>query len=82
MADRQFIEAKLKAEEMLPAIDMALAKLGARVNEVDRERIDALVTDVRAAIEKPNLQRLKKRLVELDDATQELATMLLESLMG
>jgi molecular chaperone DnaK len=82
MADRQFIEAKLKAEEMLPAIDMALAKLGAQVSEADRERIDALVADVRAAIEKPNLQRLKKRLVDLDDATQELATMLLESLMG
>jgi molecular chaperone DnaK len=82
MADRQFIEAKLKAEEMLPAIDMALAKLGAQVSEADRERIDALVTDVRAAIERPNLQRLKKRLVELDDATQELATLLLESLMG
>jgi molecular chaperone DnaK len=82
MADRQFIEAKLKAEEMLPAIDMALAKLGGQVPEADRARIDALVTDVRAAIEATNLQRLKKRLIELDDATQELATMLLESLMS
>jgi molecular chaperone DnaK len=81
MADRQFIEAKLKAEEMLPAIDMALAKLGGQVPEADRARIDALVAEVRAAIEATNLQRLKKRLVELDDATQELATMLLESLM-
>jgi molecular chaperone DnaK len=82
MADRQFVEARLKAEEMLPAIDMALAKLGDQVPAADRERIDALVGEVRAAIEATNLQRLKKRLNELDDATQELATLLLESLMA
>jgi molecular chaperone DnaK len=82
MADRQFVEAKLKAEEMLPAIDMAFQKLGSQVPVADRERIDALVADVRAAISETNLQRLKKRLGELDDATQELATLLLESLMA
>jgi molecular chaperone DnaK len=82
MADRQFVEARLKAEEMLPAIDMAMAKLGGQVPEADRERIGALVGEVRAAIEATNLQRLKKRLNELDDATQELATLLLESLMA
>ncbi|HVE15568.1 MAG TPA: Hsp70 family protein [Chthoniobacterales bacterium] len=82
MADRQFVEARLKAEEMLPAIDMALMKLEGQVPPSDRERIEALVTEVRGAIEAQNLQRLKKRLGELDDATQELATLLLESLMS
>ncbi len=82
MADRQFVEAKLKAEEMLPAIDMALVKLSGQVPSDDRERIEALVAEVRGAIEDQHLQRLKKRLVELDDATQELATLLLESLMA
>jgi molecular chaperone DnaK len=82
MADRQFVEARLKAEEMLPAIDMALVKLEGQVPAADRERIEALVTEVRSAIENQNLQRLKKRLGELDDATQELATLLLESLMA
>jgi molecular chaperone DnaK len=82
MADRQFVEAKLKAEEMLPAIDMAFQKLGAQIPVADRERIDALVAEVRLAIDEQHFQRLKKRLVELDDATQELATLLLESLMA
>ncbi|MGH8047279.1 MAG: Hsp70 family protein [Chthoniobacterales bacterium] len=82
MAGRQFVEARLKAEEMLPAVDMAFEKLGDQIPVADRERIDALVADIRSAIEQQNLQRLKKRLGELDDATQELATLLLESLMA
>jgi molecular chaperone DnaK len=82
MADRQFVEARLKAEEMLPAIDMALMKLAGQVPPADQERIDALVAEVRSAIADRHLQRLKKRLTELDDATQELATLLLESLMA
>ncbi|HEY8901458.1 MAG TPA: Hsp70 family protein [Chthoniobacterales bacterium] len=81
MADRQFAEQKLKAEEMLPAIDMAFEKLGSELSPAERARIETLVGEVRAAIEKPNLQRLKKKIAELDDATQELATLLLESLM-
>jgi molecular chaperone DnaK len=82
MADRQFVEARLKAEEMLPAIDMALMKLAGQVPAADKVRIDALVAEVRGAIADRHLQRLKKRLTELDDATQELATLLLESLMA
>ncbi len=81
MADRQFAEAKLKAEEMLPAIDMAFEKLGAELSPPERARIEALVAEVHEAIENPNLQRLKKKTAELDDATQELATLLLESLL-
>ena len=81
MADRQFVEAKLKAEEMLPAIDMALAKIGGRLSDADRGRILALVAEVRRAVEETNLPQLKGLLAELDDATQELATRLLESLM-
>jgi molecular chaperone DnaK len=81
MADRQFAEAKLKAEEMFPAIDMAFQKLGNELPAEDRTRIEALVAEVRDAIANPNLQRLKKKIAQLDDATQELATLLLESLM-
>ncbi len=81
MADRQFAEAKLKAEEMLPAIDMAFEKLGAELPGSERARIEAVVAEVREAIANPNLQRLKKKIAELDDETQELATRLLESLM-
>jgi molecular chaperone DnaK len=82
MAGRQFVEAKLKAEEMLPAIDMAFEKLGHQIPAADRARIETLVAEVRTAIEVQDLPCLKKRLGDLDDATQELATLLLESLMA
>ncbi len=82
MADRQLAEAKLKAEEMLPAIDAAYAQLGDELPPGERERIDAIAESVRAAMAEGHLAKLKKRLAELDEATQDLATRLLEKLMG
>ena len=82
MGDRQFVEARLKAEEMLPAIEMALVKIGDQIPSADRVRIDALTGEVQAAIGSADLPQLKSLLTELDDATQELATRLLESLMS
>lgn len=81
MSERIFTETRIKAEEMLPAIHTALERMGNEIPTSERERIEALVADVQSAIEKENTQRLKKLLNELDDATQDLATMLLESLM-
>ncbi len=82
MAGRQLAEAKLKAQEMLPAIDAAYAQLGERLSATERARIDGIVSNVKVAMEEGNLQRLKKLLAELDDATQDLAVLLLESLAG
>ncbi len=81
MNERIFTETKLKAEEMLPAIDAAFEQLGDSLSSDERARIEALVAEVRELIAKKNLQRLKRKLGELDDATQDLATLLLESLM-
>ncbi len=82
MNERIFTETKLKAEEMLPAIDAAFEQLGDQLPAADRTRIEELVAEVRALIERKNLNGLKRKLSELDDATQELATILIESLMG
>ncbi len=82
MNERIFTETKLKAEEMLPAIDAAFEQLGDQLPTEDRVRIEELVAEVRALIERKNLNGLKRKLGELDDATQELATILIESLMG
>ncbi len=81
MSERIFTETRIKAEEMLPAIQTALDRMGADIPAEDRQRITSLVAEVETAIEKENSQRLKKLLTTLDDATQELATLLIESLM-
>jgi molecular chaperone DnaK len=82
MDDRQFAEAVLKADEMLPAVVVALEKLGPDVDADERAAIAALVEDVRAAKADRSLARLKKSLLALDVATEPLAAKLIERLIG
>lgn len=81
MDDRQFAEACLKAEEMLPAVDIALAQLGAEATPEEREAISLVVEKVGRAKEVRSLQKLKSALVELDKLTEPLAARLVEAVM-
>jgi molecular chaperone DnaK len=80
MNERVWTEARLKAEELLPAVEAALATLGDAVPsgeaasvreraELVRQRLGSAVHDARA---------LKTANAALDDATQTLAVMLIE----
>jgi len=80
MDDRQFAEAKLKADEMLPAIEVALASV--EVDLAELQTIREAEQAVRKAIENRSLQKLKSSLARLDDATQSLAARLMEKAMG
>ena len=80
MDDRQFAEAKLKADEMLPAIEVALASV--EVDPAELQTIREAEQAVRKAIENRSLQKLKSSLARLDDATQSLAARLMEKAMG
>ncbi len=51
MDERVFTEACLKADEMLPAVDKALERLGAEVSTEERGEIQRLVGEVQAARE-------------------------------
>jgi molecular chaperone DnaK len=82
MSERIFTETRIKAEEMIPAVEMALERMREQISTEERERITALVNEVRSAIAAQNTQKLKKLISALDDATQDLATLLLESLMA
>ena len=82
MDERIFTEAKLKADEMLPAIDSALAQLGDEVPEDVRAGILDLVVKARAAVESGATDDLKKHLRELDLLTEPLAAALLEKAMS
>ncbi len=82
MDERVFTEARLKAEEMLPAIDSALAQLGDEVPADIRAAIFDLVKKTRAALEARSTADLKTRLRELDTLTEPLAAALLEKAMA
>ncbi len=81
MDDRQFAEACLKADEMLPAVDAALEKLGDEIDAEEREAIAALVARVGVAREARSLQKMKSALRDLDTLTEPLAARLVEALM-
>lgn len=80
MNERIWTEAKLKAEELLPAVDEALALVG---TEVDATEIRACAAKVRALLDSPihDARALKEANAALDDATQSLAVLLVERAM-
>ena len=82
MDERVFTEARLKADEMLPAIDSALSQLGDEVPAEVRTAISALVEKTRAALEARCTAELKAHLRELDTLTEPLAAALLEKAMA
>jgi len=78
MSERVFTEAKIKAEEILPAIEVALLKLGDTVSSEERQDIERLQSETREAMEARDANRLKRLIEKLDDATEPLAVKLLE----
>jgi molecular chaperone DnaK len=82
MDERVFTEARLKADEMLPAIDSALAQLGEGVSAEVRAAILELAGKARSAIESHATAELKNHLRELDALTEPLAAALLEKAMA
>ena len=79
--DRIFTEAKMKADELLPAVQKALAQVGADLSEDERAAISARVSEVERALALGAAQPLKAANAALDEATQRLATLLIERAM-
>ena len=82
MDERIFTEAKLKADEMLPAVDIALNALGDEVPGEVRAAIFALVEKIRSALQTRSTADLKNLLRELDAVTEPLAAALIEKTLG
>ncbi len=84
---RLLTEARLKANEMLPAVRHALGLAGDGLEAPQRAEIDARIAEVTAALAAAepegsgDLPRLQKAIAALDAATQELATLLIEQAM-
>ena len=81
MNDRVFTEASLKAAELLPAVRMALAQVGAALPETDRAEITRCAAEVENALAAGGAPGLKKAVASLDAATQHLAAILVEQAM-
>jgi molecular chaperone DnaK len=81
--ERIWTEARLKSEELLAAVDDALAQCADFVAERDKEAILHRAAEVREVVqaEPHDARALKAANQALDDATQSLAVMLIERAM-
>ena len=81
MRERVWTEAKLKAEELLPAVDEALLVARDWLDETEKSRILEKSAEVRAALLGGDANRLKMMVKDLDAATEELAARIVENAM-
>ena len=79
MAERIFTEAKMKAEELLPAVEAVLAH-GLALDD-ERGEIESAATAVRVALAGGAANPLKTAVQRLDAATEALAARLVEQAM-
>lgn len=78
MNARVFEEARLKAEELLPAVDAAIAQAGDFLSADDLSNIQGVQGEVRVALENGKAAPLKASVEKLDQATEALAAQLVE----
>ncbi len=83
MNERVWTEARLKAEELLAAVDAALTQFGDAVEPAEQATIRAAASQVQTllAASEHDARALKSANQVLDDATQELAVRLVERAM-
>ena len=73
MNNRVLTETRMKSEELLPAVEMALQVAGEKISETDRSRIENAAEKVKQLLESetPDLEKLQQANAELDEATQD-----------
>jgi molecular chaperone DnaK len=81
MSERVWTEGKLKAEEMLGAVDAALQQVGDSIDPVEKETILRAAAKLREALRANDTKRLQATNATLDDATQGLASAVMEKAM-
>ncbi len=79
MAERVFTEAKMKAEELLPAVESVLAQ--GLAEDEERGEIESAAAAVRTALAGNAANPLKVAVQRLDSATEALAARLVEQAM-
>jgi molecular chaperone DnaK len=81
MSERVWTETKLKAGEMLRAVDIAFAQMGDAIDPDEKEKIEGAAAKVREAMDARDARKLESANNALDDATQSLAAAIVEKAM-
>jgi molecular chaperone DnaK len=81
MSERFWTETKLKAEEMLGAVEAAFAQMGDAIDAAEKEKIEMAAESVRAGLTTHDARKLQAANAALDNATQNLAAVLVEKAM-
>ncbi len=82
MNARVFEEARLKADELLPAVEVALEQAGEFLEQEELEKIKIARDGVVEAIQSEKAAELKGAVEVLDSATETLAALLVERATG
>jgi molecular chaperone DnaK len=82
MSERVWTETQLKSEELLRAVDSALNLAGDQIPAAEKEIILQCASAVRDALATRITRRLKEANEALDNATQTLAAMIVETAMA
>jgi molecular chaperone DnaK len=81
MSERVWTERRLKAEEMLSAVEAAFAQVGDAIEPGEKEKILRAATEVRETLATHDARKLQAANSALDDATQGLAAAIVERAM-
>ncbi len=81
MSERVFTEARLKAEELLPAVEEALAQVGAELDADMLREISQAKREVEESLGRNDANALKAAVQVLDHSTEVMAAMLVEKAM-
>ena len=81
MSERVWTETKLKAEEMLSAVNAAFAQMGAAIDAAEKEMIERAAAQVREALATHDARKLQAANGALDGVTQSLAAAIVEKAM-
>jgi molecular chaperone DnaK len=82
MAERLWTETVLKSNELLPAVRSALTLVGDQIEPDEQRKINALVQEVETALKSRDPRLLKQANTDLDEGTQQLATLLIDRAMA
>jgi molecular chaperone DnaK len=81
MSERVWTEARLKAEEMLSAVETAFAQVGGEIDQSEKGKIESAAANVREILTTRDARKLQTANNALDEATQGLAAIIVEKAM-
>jgi molecular chaperone DnaK len=78
-AERQLIEARTEAEAVLAATAKALGNAATQLGGQEREKIESSATELKAAMSGSDYRLIRKKVDELNEATQHLAELVMNN---